>query len=181
VRAGGVTAVLVHISDPAVLLQLGIDESYKLVIRGGNKPVQIAAKTIFGAYHAFETLAQLIEFDFDTGAYKIPNTPWIIEDTPRFRHRGILMDTARHFLPLTFIKRLIDSLRLVKMNTLHWHLVDEQAFPIEIPSRPLLAQLGAYSKFERYSVNDMKDIVEYAKQRGVRVVPEIDIPGHAAS
>jgi len=181
VRAGGVTAVSVDISDPAAQLQLGIDESYKLDIRGGNKSVQIAAKTIFGVYHAFETLAQLIEFDFNTGAYMIPNTPWMIEDTPRFRHRGILMDTARHFLPLTFIKRLIDSIKLVKMNTLHWHLVDEQSFPIEIPSRPLLSQLGAYSKFERYSVNDMKEIVEYARLRGVRIVPEVDIPGHAAS
>jgi len=181
VRAGGITEVLIQISDPYAMPKFGMNESYELQIPRGASPIVVKANTIFGVYHALETLSQLIEFDFDTGAYQIWNTPWKIDDAPRYRHRGVLMDTARHFLPLPIIKRLIDSMKLVKMNTLHWHLVDEQSFPIEIPSRPLLAKHGAYSKYERYSVGDMKEIVEYARRRGMRVVPEVDTPGHAAS
>jgi len=91
------------------------------------------------------------------------------------------LDTSRHFLPLPTLYNMIDSLPYSKINVVHWHVVDSQSFPLESVSRPLLSQKGAYSSQERYTVEDAASIVEYARQRGVRVMVEIDNPGHAAS
>jgi len=106
---------------------------------------------------------------------------FFIQDEPRFPHRGLLIDTSRHFLPVPTIKGVIDSLTYAKLNTLHWHLVDSQSFPFDSSSYPKLSQYGAYSKFERYSTEDVQEVVQYAKSRGVRIMVEIDTPGHADS
>lgn len=106
--------------------------------------------------------------------------PWIIIDQPRFTYRGLLIDTARHFQPLEILKKVIDAMAYSKLNVLHWHIVDKQSFPLEIPSLPNLWN-GAYSFTERYTMEDAREIVRYAQMRGINVLAEIDVPGHAAS
>ena len=91
-----------------------------------------------------------------------------------------MIDSSRHFLPLPMIKRIIDAMAWVKLNVLHWHLVDDQAFPAYIPSVPELWK-GSYTPYERYTHWDIEDIVKYAKERGVHVIPETDVPGHSQS
>ncbi len=128
---------------------------------------------VYGAYHGLESLSQLMQFNPATATYYIPSAPWTIADSPRFPHRGLLIDSSRHFQPTTTIKGVIDSMCYAKLNALHWHLVDEQSFPFNSASFPLLSQKGAYSIYEQYTVDDVAEVVEYARQRGVRVMVEI--------
>ncbi|GMH48651.1 hypothetical protein TrLO_g3482 [Triparma laevis f. longispina] len=174
----------VTIDDESSELQLDTDESYKLSIPESptsDTPITITSKTQFGFMRALETLSQLVEFDFDAETYSIEGAPIDIEDSPRFPHRGVLVDSSRHFEPIQTLKNVVDSLAYAKLNVLHWHLVDSQSFPFDSNSYPLLGKMGSYSQEERYTPNDVSDLVEYARQRGVRVMVEIDTPGHAAS
>ena len=122
-----------------------------------------------------------MQFNFDTETYFIPFAPWSIYDYPRFAHRSLLIDSSRHFEPVQTIKGVIDSMTYAKLNNLHWHIVDEQSFPFDSASYPLLSIKGAYSNYERFTVEDVAEVVEYARQRGVRVMVEVDTPGHAQS
>jgi hexosaminidase len=128
---------------------------------------------VYGAYHALETLSQMMQYSFDNETYYIGSCPWWITDYPRFPHRGLLIDSSRHFEPIQTIKNVIDSITYAKLNVIHWHIVDEQSFPFDAPSLPLLAENGAYSPYERYTVSDVADVVEYARQRGIRVMVEV--------
>ena len=128
---------------------------------------------VYGAYHALETLSQLMQFNFDTETYYIRQAPWSISDFPRFAHRGLLIDSSRHFEPVETIKKVIDSMTYAKLNVVHWHIVDWQSFPFNSPSYPLLAKMGAYSEYEQYTVNDVAEVIEFARQRGVRVMVEV--------
>ncbi|GAQ79295.1 Beta-N-acetylhexosaminidase [Klebsormidium nitens] len=161
-------------------LQFGVDESYEIEVPADGSKAIIRGKTVFGARHGIETFSQLCVYDYGLRAVKIENAPWRIFDEPRFPHRGILIDTARHWQPVKVLKALIDSFSYAKINVIHWHLVDMQSFPIEIPSFPRLWD-GAWSEFERYTTRDMQDIVEYSRLRGINIMPEIDVPGHAES
>ncbi|CAI7760305.1 unnamed protein product, partial [Closterium sp. NIES-53] len=194
--------VRVHVEDAEAELHMGVDESYNLSIPhpstpphdrdaadGGNSAAghghatthaTILANTTTAALRALETLSQLCVFDFVARLVTIRGSPLLIRDTPRFQHRGLLIDTARHFLPVAVIERVIDSMAYAKLNVLHWHMVDTQSFPIETPSFPRL-WLGAFSPAERYTTDDMQHIVQYAEERGVMVVPELDSPAHATS
>ncbi|KQK15569.2 hypothetical protein BRADI_1g23740v3 [Brachypodium distachyon] len=104
-----------------------------------------------------------------------------VEDRPLYQHRGLMLDTGRTYFPVADILRTIDAMAGNKMNVFHWHITDSQSFPIELPSEPALAEKGAYGDDMRYTVEDVTRIVEFAMSRGVRVVPEIDAPGHTAS
>ncbi|GMI56333.1 hypothetical protein ScalyP_jg9345 [Parmales sp. scaly parma] len=179
--SGDALKIEVTIDNEDEDLQLGADESYSLDIPTDGSSIKIKSKTQFGFYHALESLSQLVEFDFDEETYFVAETPVAVVDAPRFQHRGLLIDSSRHFEPVSTIKRVIDSLTFAKLNVLHWHLVDSQSFPFDSPSFPLLGKEGAYSNEERYSPNDVKEVVAYAKARGVRVMVEIDTPGHAAA
>lgn len=159
--------------------QLETDESYNLTVPEYGV-AKASAVTVYGALRALETFSQLVTFSFEEGTYSISEAPWQITDVPRFQHRGLMIDTARHFEPLAAIRGMIDSLPYAKMNVLHWHMVDSQSFPFESKSSPKLWD-GAYSEFERYTQEDVASIVEYARMRGVRVIVEFDMPGHAAS
>ena len=154
-------------------LDFGIDESYSINYDGHE--IDIKAPTVYGAMYALTTLRQLVRSD-DTGHW-IPSTIQV-KDQPAFPHRGLMIDTGRVYLPKYLIKKTIDSMAFVKLNVLHWHLVDAQNFPYVPPSHPELAQ-GSTGK--TYSQKDVKNIVEYANARGIRVVMEIDTPAHAYS
>lgn len=149
------------------------DERYTLTVDANG--VQIAANTRFGALRAMETLLQLIQNGTENSAL-----PWVtIEDAPRFPWRGLLLDSARHFVPVEDIKRQIDGMAAAKLNVLHWHLTDDQGWRFSSKRYPKLTQLASDGLF--YSEAQMRDIVRYATARGIRVVPEIDMPGHASA
>ena len=154
-------------------LSINTDESYKLTVTP-NK-IAINATTDVGALRGLSTLLQLITNNAST--YFIPGV--VINDAPRFVWRGLMIDVARHFQPIDVLKRNLDAMAFVKMNVFHWHLTDDQGFRAEIKSHPLLHQKGSDGLY--YTQEEMKDIVSYASNLGIRVVPEFDVPGHATS
>ncbi|KAL1535613.1 Beta-hexosaminidase 1 [Salvia divinorum] len=175
--------ILVHSDDEE--LQLGVDESYNLLVAARDAhsvigEVTIEANSVYGALHGLETLSQLCAFDYGTKTVKLYNAPWYIQDKPRFEYRGLLLDTSRHYLPIEIMKQVIESMSYAKLNVLHWHIIDEQSFPLEVPSFPKLWK-GAYTKWERYTIDDASEIVDFAKKRGINVMAEVDVPGHAES
>ncbi|CAI8592166.1 unnamed protein product [Vicia faba] len=166
-------------------LQLGVDESYTLLVSKGNESyvggeATIEANTAYGALRGLETFSQLCSFDYTTKTVQIHKAPWSIQDKPRFAYRGLMLDTSRHYLPISIIKQVIESMSYAKLNVLHWHIIDEESFPLEIPTYPNLWK-GSYTKWERYTVEDAYEIVNFAQMRGINVMAEIDVPGHAES
>jgi hexosaminidase len=168
-----------YIGTNNISLTYDTKEGYRLTVFEYNDEVlaEIYAENFYGARHALETLDQLIVFDDFNDELVILNRVEI-EDQPRFKHRGISVDTSRNFYPVENIKRTIEGLAMVKMNTFHWHITDSQSIPIEFKSRPELTKLGAYSPDKVYKAAEIKDIVQFAKVRGVRVIPEFDTPAH---
>lgn len=158
--------------------QLETDEAYSLTV--ATSGASIEAATVYGALRGLETFSQLVRFDFGSGSYFVPGAPWAITDAPRFPHRGLMVDTSRHFETLAALRRIVDSLPYAKLNVLHWHMSDSQSFPMQSTTAPKLWD-GAYSAQERYTQADVAAIVEYARLRGVRVMVEFDMPGHAGS
>jgi len=176
-------ALNVSVSDPLAPLQMGVDESYVLSVADpdeGDGVATLQANTYYGALRGLETFAQLIAFNYSAMNYQLTNAPWVIKDWPRFVHRGLLIDTSRHYQPMRLLKRAVDAMAYSKLNVLHWHLSDTQAFPLQSFAAPLLWN-GAFSPAERFTQEDAAYLIEYARQRGVRVVPEFDVPGHAGS
>jgi hexosaminidase len=152
---------------------LGQDESYQLEIAPSG--ARLSAPTVTGALRGLETFSQLIAPDADS--FSIPALH--IEDHPRFPWRGLSLDVSRHWMPLQVIERNIDAMAAVKMNVFHWHLSDDQGFRVESKVFPKLQQLGSDGKF--YTQAEVRQIIAYAAERGLRVVPEFDIPGHTTS
>ncbi|KAI4351110.1 hypothetical protein L6164_005495 [Bauhinia variegata] len=169
--------IIVHSDNEE--LQLGVDESYSLLVPKAGE-VTIEANTVYGALRGLETFSQLCTFDYTTKTVQIYKAPWSIQDKPRFAYRGLLLDTSRHYLPIDVIKQIIESMSYAKLNVLHWHIIDEQSFPLEVPTYPNLWK-GSYTKWERYTVEDANEIVNFAKMRGINVMAEVDVPGHAES
>ncbi|MCG7551002.1 family 20 glycosylhydrolase [Pseudoalteromonas sp. Of7M-16] len=147
------------------------DESYQLNISPSQ--IRIKAANYWGLNYGLQTLRQL--------AYQYPNQlPSLhIDDQPRFAWRGLMIDSARHFIPINAIKRQLDGMVSAKLNVLHWHLTDDQGWRFASQHYPKLQQHAADGQY--YTHKDMADIVAYAAQRGIRVVPEIDLPGHASA
>ncbi|PBP20048.1 beta-hexosaminidase precursor [Diplocarpon rosae] len=172
------TSVTVQIADSSAPLQHGVDETYTLDITDTSSTVNITAQTTWGALHAFTTLQQIVISDAHAGL--VVEQPVSIRDGPLYPYRGIMIDTARNFLSVKKIKEQIDGMALSKLNVLHWHLVDTQSWPVQLSAFPAMT-LDAYSAREIYTHDDLKDIISYATARGVRVIPELDMPGHAAS
>ncbi|MFK5959468.1 MAG: family 20 glycosylhydrolase [Lutibacter sp.] len=154
-------------------LEIYEDESYTLVI--SKDKIKIAATTDIGVIYALETLLQSVSFNEE--AYFFPEIK--INDKPRFTWRGLMIDVARHFQPIDVLKRNLDAMAAVKMNVFHWHLTDDQGFRIESKTHPKLHQLGSDGLY--YTQNQIKELVQYASDRGIRVIPEIDVPGHATA
>jgi hexosaminidase len=128
---------------------------------------------------ALESLTQLIVATKDVNVFQIKNTPIKIYDEPRFPWRGLMIDPARHFLRKETIFRIIDSLEYAKLNVLHVHWLDAQSFPIVIQNFEKLHEKGAYCPSCIYNEETLNQFVHYARLRGIRVVPEFDMPGHA--
>lgn len=149
------------------------DESYQIDIT--SKQVEIRAHTDLGVIYAFETLLQML--DNDEHVYYFQNLS--VKDKPAFTWRGLMIDASRHFQPVTVIKRNLDAMLVAKMNTFHWHLSDDHGFRIEIKKYPQLTEKASDGQF--YTQEQIKDIVQYADDRGIRVIPEIDVPGHATA
>ena len=151
----------------------GMDESYTLDIQ--NNAVRLSAQTDFGAICGMETILQLL--DSNSTGYFLPAVH--ISDEPRFPWRGLMLDPGRHFLPVANVLRTLDAMAAVKMNVLHLHLTEDQGFRIESKRFPKLQQLGSEGKY--YTQDEIRQIVQYATDRGIRVVPEFDMPGHTTS
>lgn len=149
------------------------DESYALTVEPDG--IRLEAPTDLGVIRGFETLLQLVSAD--ERGYYFPCVD--IQDRPRFTWRGLLIDAGRHFQPVEVIKRNLDAMSSVKMNVLHWHLTEDQGFRVESKVFPKLHELGSDGLF--YTQDQIKDIIAYAADRGVRVMPEFDLPGHATS
>ena len=175
------THVVVDVpSDADTTLGPRTNESYTLsfaLVPGASATVTatVASATIFGARHGLETLAQLVE----APAGIIPEAVAIV-DGPVYPYRGLMIDSARHFLPLSLIRHAIDGLAALKMNVLHWHLIDRESFPIASQAFPQLSAAGAFSAAATYTLDELRAIVAYARQRGVRIIPEIEMPGHGS-
>ena len=172
-----VNVLTVH-EDEYSTLQMDVDESYSLTITE-DATCEISAPTVWGCLHAFETFTQLLLRDVNGPVYTTYG-PVSVTDNSRFTHRGVLIDTSRHYLPVDALKSFIETLPMNKFNVLHWHMVDAQSFPVDTPSAPEIVK-GAYSPSHIYSMSDVEMLTQYAADRGVRILPEIDIPGHAAS
>mmetsp|Transcript_14822 Transcript_14822/g.42037 ORF Transcript_14822/g.42037 Transcript_14822/m.42037 type:complete len:681 (-) Transcript_14822:178-2220(-) len=166
----------VQVSNSSAYLDFGVDESYELEVSSGQ--IKVKANTVFGAMYGLESLSQLVRYDALTDSFWILNAPWVIKDKPRFQYRELLVDSSRHFQPIASLEAIIASLPAAKINTLHWHLEDDQSWPVCFKFRRELCERSAYSPDQRYSVSDVRHLVNYAREHGVRVVPEIDLPGH---
>jgi hexosaminidase len=165
---------VISCAGPGLRVQeLEEDESYHLSI-GGNK-IELTAANPLGILHGFETVLQLV----DSGplGWRLPAVH--IDDTPRFQWRGLMIDVSRHFIPLSVIERNVDGMAAVKLNVLHLHLSDDQGFRVESKRCPKLTGLASDGLF--YTQGQMRELIAYARDRGVRVVPEFDVPGHAVS
>ena len=176
----------------AIILRLNAkmqqSEGYRITV--GNREVIIEGSTPQGVFYGIQTLRK--SMPMTKGAVVLPAA--IIEDSPRFAYRGLMLDVSRHYFPLSFVKQYLDMMALHNMNTFHWHLSDDQGWRIEIKKYPKLTTEGSRRDFtvlgRNSTVNDgtpyggfytqeeCREIVEYARQRYITVIPEIDMPGH---
>lgn len=164
--------LIVDCAGPGSAVQ-GYDEDESYSIEGGSKSITLRAATTVGVIRGLETILQLVEAD--SNHYFIPAAS--ISDTPRFRWRGLLVDVSRHFEPVPAIERTLDGMAAVKLNVLHWHLSDDQGIRVESKRYPKLQQLASDSMY--YTRAQIRAVVAYARDRGIRVVPEFDMPGHS--
>ncbi|HNU37552.1 MAG TPA: family 20 glycosylhydrolase, partial [Macellibacteroides fermentans] len=164
------------------------DEGYTL--DATDKLVSIKAKTAKGLFYGMQTLMQLLPAEIESTtvvngiAWTLPCVT--IKDEPRFAYRGIMLDPCRHFIPVENIKKQLDVLALFKINQFHWHLTEDQGWRIEIKKYPKLTEIGSkrvdgegteYGGF--YTQEQIKEVVAYASERFINVIPEIELPGHA--
>lgn len=167
--------------------------------------IEITAKSFYGARHGLSTLQQLIWYDDEEDMLRILNKAHI-KDAPKFRYiklknylpssyrltlnafmkkknsyRGLMLDTSRNYFTVDSIKRALIGMAHSKLNRFHWHISDSQSFPYVSKAYPQLAQYGAYSSKEIYTADDIRDVVDFARVRGIQVIPEIDAPAHSGN
>ena len=168
------TPLIVNCEGPGKNIPgVGENESYRIDIT--RRQAMLTAPTIVGALRGLETLLQLL--DADRNGYFFPGVQ--IDDQPRFPWRGLMIDVARHFQTMETLKRNLDGMAAVKLNVFHWHLSEDQGFRVESKKFPKLHQLGSDGNY--FTQEQVKEIIAYARDRGIRVVPEFDIPGHSTS
>lgn len=169
------------------------DEGYNIVV--SSKQIEVKYKTLQGAFYAVQTLKQLTPLD---GQRKAIVPACKIEDYPQLDYRGYMLDVSRHFFPIEYLKKTIDALAFYKINVFHLHLTDDQGWRVEIKKYPRLTEIGAWRPETQnghrtdipltfdgikhggyYTQEELKDLVQYAGKRFIRIIPEIDIPGHS--
>jgi hexosaminidase len=167
-------ALVIHCAGAGETVQsVRADESYTLEIAPAR--VRLLAPSPLGILHGMETLLQLVNMDSESFYWPAIG----IEDRPRFPWRGLLIDVSRHWQPVEVIKRNLDAMAAVKLNVLHWHLADDQGFRVESRRFPKLQELGSDGMY--YTQAQLREIVAHAHERGIRVIPEFDVPGHTTS
>jgi hexosaminidase len=171
---GAKATLVVHTDhDSKAVQELGEDESYVLEVSAAG--ATLTAPTDLGALHGLQTFLQLVSVSPD--GFAAPAVS--IKDTPRFPWRGLMIDTARHFIPLEILRRNIDGMEAVKMNVFHWHLSENQGFRVESKKFPKLSGMGSDGFY--YTQEEIRGLIAYARERGIRVVPEFDVPGHSTA
>jgi len=171
---GTKATLVVHVDrDSKQVQELGEDESYVLEVAPSG--ASLTAPTDLGALHGLQTFLQLVSVSPD--GFVAPAV--IIKDTPRFPWRGLMIDAARHFIPLEVLRRNIDGMEAVKMNVFHWHLSENQGFRVESRKFPKLHEMGSNGLY--YTQDEIRGLIAYARERGIRVVPEFDLPGHSTA
>ncbi|XP_077560714.1 beta-hexosaminidase subunit beta-like [Haemaphysalis longicornis] len=155
-----------------------MDETYRLVLTSSG-PSTLTARSAWGVIRGLESFSQLVQ-RYNATHFSVNET--VVEDAPRFPHRGLLIDTGRHFLPVVTIIEMLDAMAYNKMNVLHWHIVDDQSFSFVSRAFPNISERGAFNpKTHVYRASDVARVVREAADRGIRVVPEFDSPGHTKS
>jgi hexosaminidase len=171
VSTGADSTLVIDVDGAGEAIQ-SLDENESYTLAATPARVTIHAATVVGAMRGLTTLLQLVQTDGHT--FFVPAVT--IDDSPRFRWRGLMIDVGRHFEPVDVIKRNLDAMAAVKLNVFHWHLTEDQGFRIESKLFPTLTSEGSDGLY--YTQEQAKDIVAYARARGIRVVPEFDMPGH---
>ena len=173
-QPGGHPTLLIKTAGPsAPIQQLGEDESYHLEVSPTG--AVLSAPNPLGALHGLQTFLQLVH----TTPQGFAVDAVTIDDQPRFPWRGLMLDVGRHFMPLDTVRQTIDGMEAVKLNVFHWHLSENQGFRVESKTYPLLQEKGSDGLY--YTQDEIRGIIDYARDRGIRVVPEFDMPGHATS
>jgi len=179
----GSVSVSINVYTDDLSLTTDTDESYELTAsREGSETVmvRISASTYYGARHGLETLSQMITYDDLSDTLQMYSSA-TVRDRPSFPHRGVLVDTSRNFMTVDVIKQIIRGMSYDKLNVFHWHITDTHSFPLYSRRVPQLTLYGAYSPRKVYTPEDVRDIVDYARVRGVRVLPEFDAPAHVGN
>jgi len=172
-KTGKATLVIQADHASKEIQEVGEDESYVLEVTATG--AKLTAPTPLGAMHGLQTFLQLVDVSPD--GFAAPAVT--IHDQPRFPWRGLMIDSARHFIPLDVVRRNIDGMEAVKMNVFHWHLSENQGFRVESKKSPKLHELGSDNLY--YTQDEIRDLIAYARDRGIRVVPEFDMPGHSTA
>src|SRR6266481_1875099 len=172
-KTGKATLVIQADHASKEIQEVGEDESYVLEVTATG--AKLTAPTPLGTIHGLQTFLQLVNVSPD--GFAAPAVA--IHDQPRFPWRGLMIDSARHFIPLEVIKRNLDGMEVVKMNVFHWHLSENQGFRVESRKFPKLHELGSDGLY--YTQDEIRDVIAYARDRGIRVVPEFDMPGHSTA
>ncbi|KAH9044042.1 N-acetylhexosaminidase [Lactarius deliciosus] len=154
-------------------------EAYSLVVPADGSAAVLSANSTLGLLRGLTTFAQL--WYTANGTVYTLSAPVNIQDSPAYPYRGFLLDTARNYFPVSDIKRTLDALSWVHINTFHWHVVDSQSFPLVVPGFTNISQKGAYSASAVYTPDDVASIISYAGARGIDVLVEIDTPGHTSA
>lgn len=176
---GALLSVRVTLASDDEDLTFNVSEAYSLDVSGAAGKLE--ADTLYGALRGLETLSQLAEYVPASGSVIVRAAR--IVDAPRFPHRGALVDTSRHFIPVGTLLAFVDAMAYNKLNVLHWHLADDPSFPWQSVTFPALAGRGAWGGLpsHTYSPEAVQQVIGYARARGVRVMPEFDTPGHTTS
>ena len=171
---GPIASLVIHADHASKDVQeLSEDESYALEIASSGS--KLSAPNPLGILHGLQTFLQLVENT--SSGFAVPAVS--IQDQPRFPWRGLMIDVGRHFIPLHVLKRNLDGMAAVKLNVFHWHLSENQGFRIESRKFPKLQELGSGGEY--YTQEEVRDLIAYAQDRGIRVVPEFDMPGHSTA
>ncbi|MDU8886039.1 beta-N-acetylhexosaminidase [Yeosuana sp. MJ-SS3] len=192
-----------QLKDATIILKYdeGIENREEYVLDINENRIKILSKTNNGAFYGVQSLRQMLPFSFESGNYsekKVELPCVVINDKPRFSYRGMHLDVSRHFFKVEEVKKYIDHLAMLKFNTFHWHLTDDQGWRIEIKKYPKLTTtggfrdetlIGHYSQEPEqydgqkyggyYTQEEIKDVVAYATKRSITVIPEIEMPGHS--